>query len=67
MEAMLDKNILSSFMIIDHPRNGVNPVLIYNRKEANDYEAKGSVRIISLLNDFMQNHPDLIQLYDIGN
>lgn len=54
-------------MIIDHPRNDVNPVLIYNRKENDEYEATGSVRIISLLHDFMQTHPGLIQLYDIGN
>ncbi len=53
-------------MIIDHPCDGVNPVLIYERKGPGIYTAKVSVRIISLLHDFMQIHPNLIRLDNIG-
>lgn len=60
------RNISSSFMIIDHPKNGANPVLIYERIGPGTYRAEGSVKIISLLHGFMQNHPHLIQLFDIG-
>lgn len=56
----------SSFMITDHPHNGVNPVLIYQRKGPGIYIAKVSVFIVSLLHDFMQKNPNLIELYDIG-
>jgi hypothetical protein len=53
-------------MITDHPHNGVNPVLIYQRKGPGIYIAKVSVFIVSLLHDFMQKNPNLIELYDIG-
>jgi hypothetical protein len=53
-------------MIIAQPHSGVNPVTIYERKGPGEYTAKISVTIISLLNDFMQLRPKLIELYDIG-
>ncbi len=56
----------SSFMILVQPQYGVNPVLIYDKKEAGKYTAKVSVIIISLLNDFMETHPNMIQLDNIG-
>ncbi|CAF0805019.1 unnamed protein product [Rotaria sordida] len=54
-----------SFMIITHPHSGVNPVLIYERKGSGQCTAKVSIIIISLLYDFMQTHPKLIELIDI--
>jgi hypothetical protein len=62
----LEKIFVSSLMIVAHPHNGVNPVLIYERKGPGEYTAKVSVIIVSLLHDFMQTHPNLIELYDIG-
>lgn len=53
-------------MVIDHPQNDANPVLIYERIGPGTYRAEGSVKIISLLHDFMRNHANLIRLYDIG-
>ncbi len=53
-------------MIIDQPHYGVNPVLIYEKKEPGIFKAKVSVIIISLLHDFMETHPNLIKFYDIG-
>lgn len=53
-------------MIVAQPHSGVNPTTIYERKGPGQYGAKISVCIISLLNDFMQQYPKLIQLYDIG-
>jgi hypothetical protein len=53
-------------MIIKHPCNGVNPVLIYERKGPGIYTAKVSVIIVSLLYDFMETRPNIIKLYDIG-
>ena len=58
--------ICSSFMIVAQPHSGVNPTTIYERKGPGQYGAKISVCIISLLHDFMQQYPKLIQLYDIG-
>lgn len=54
-------------MIVAQPHSGVNPVTIYERKGPGEYIAKISVIIISLLYDFMQTNPNLIELYDIGN
>jgi hypothetical protein len=53
-------------MIIVEPQYGVNPVLIYDRKETGKYTAKVSVIIVSLLNDFIETHPNMIKLDDIG-
>jgi len=53
-------------MIITHPHSGVNPVLIYERKGPGIYTAKVSVIIVSLLHDFMETYPNMIELYDIG-
>jgi hypothetical protein len=53
-------------MIVTQPRSGVNPVTIYERKGPGEYAAKVSVIIISLLHEFMQAYPDVIELYDIG-
>jgi hypothetical protein len=53
-------------MIVAHPHCGVNPVIIYERKGLGEYTAKVSVIIVSLLHDFMQTHPNLIELCDIG-
>jgi hypothetical protein len=53
-------------MIIDQPHSGVNPVLIYEKKGPGLYTAKVSVIIVSLLHDFIETHPNLIQFYDIG-
>ncbi|UJR22445.1 hypothetical protein I4U23_025505 [Adineta vaga] len=60
-------NIMSnSFMIVTQPHFGINPVIIYDRKAGNtEYTAKVSVTIFSLLHDFMQTHPNTIELYDI--
>ncbi|CAF1010978.1 unnamed protein product [Adineta steineri] len=55
----------SSFMIVAHPHSGVNPVTIYERKGPGAYTAKISVTIVSLLYDFMQQYPNLIELFDI--
>lgn len=54
-------------MIVAQPHSGVNPVTIYERRGPGEYTAKISVTIISLLHDFTQLHPNLIELYDIGN
>ncbi|CAF1106330.1 unnamed protein product [Rotaria sp. Silwood1] len=61
----LERIFQTSFMITAHPHSGVNPVLIYERKGSGQCTAKVSVIIISLLYDFMQTHPKLIELYDI--
>ena len=53
-------------MITTHPHSGVNPVIIYERKGPGEYTAKVSVIIVSLLHDFMQTHPNMIELCDIG-
>ncbi len=53
-------------MIIAQPHVGVNPVLIYERDKPGIYKANVSVIIVSLLHDFMQTHPNMIELYDIG-
>ncbi len=53
-------------MIIAQPHAGVNPVLTYERKGPGIYTAKVSVIIVSLLHDFMETHPNMIELYDIG-
>lgn len=54
-------------MIVAQPHSGVIPVTIYERRGPGEYTSKISVRIISLLYDFMQTHPNIIELYDIGN
>lgn len=53
-------------MVIAQPHYGVNPVLIAERKGPGRHVAKVSVIIISLLYDFMQTHPNMIELDDIG-
>jgi hypothetical protein len=53
-------------MIVAQPHSGANPVTIYERRGPGEYTAKVSVTIISLLYDFMQMNPSLIELYDIG-
>jgi hypothetical protein len=53
-------------MVLDQPHYGVNPVLIAERKGPGIHVAKVSVIIISLLHDFMQTHPNMIELNDIG-
>jgi hypothetical protein len=52
-------------MIVAQPHSGANPVTIYERRGPGEYTAKISVTIISLLHDFMQQYPNLIELYDI--
>ena len=56
----------NSFMIMDHPHSGANPVLIYERLGPGMYRAKVSVFLVSLLHDFMVTHPNVLQFYDIG-
>ncbi len=57
----------SSFMVIAQPHSGVNPVLVCERREGpGTHVAKVSVIIVSLLHDFMQTHPNTIELDDIG-
>jgi hypothetical protein len=56
----------SSFMIIAQPHSGFNPVLISDRKGPGIYGAKVSVIIVSLLYDFMETHPNMIELDDFG-
>ena len=57
----------SSFIIVSQPRFGVNPVVIYDRKPGcAEYTVKISVILVSLLHDFIQSHPNFIDLYDIG-
>ena len=56
----------SSFLIVTQPHSGVNPITIYERRRPGEYTAKISVTIISLLNDFIEQHPNLIELVDIG-
>ena len=53
-------------MIVAQPHSGANPVTIYERRGPGEYTAKISVTIVSLLHDFMEEHPNLIELYDIG-
>jgi len=53
-------------MILVQPQYSVNPVLIYDRKGPGKNTAKVSVIIISLLHDFMETHPNMIQLDPIG-
>ncbi|CAM4894403.1 unnamed protein product [Rotaria socialis] len=61
----LDKILRTSFFIVDQPHSGTTPVTIYERKAPGEYTAKISVTIISLLYDFMQTHPNLLELFDI--
>ncbi|CAF1076025.1 unnamed protein product [Adineta steineri] len=61
----LEKIIGNSFMITAQPLCGLNPVTIYERRGPGEYGAKISVTIVSLLHDFMETHPNLIELYDI--
>ncbi|CAF1534675.1 unnamed protein product [Rotaria magnacalcarata] len=61
----LDKILRTSFLIVDQPHSGTTPVTIYERKAPGEYTAKISVTIISLLYDFMQTHPNLLELFDI--
>ncbi len=53
-------------MIIAQPHSGVNPVLVYDRTGPGIYTAKVLVIIVSLLYDFMETHPNMIELCDIG-
>lgn len=53
-------------MIIAQPHADVNPVIIYEKCVLGIYKAKVSLTIISLLHDFMQTYPDIIQFYNIG-
>jgi hypothetical protein len=57
-------------MVIAQPHSGVNPVLVCERREGREgsgtHVAKVSVIIVSLLHDFMQTHPNTIELDDIG-
>ncbi|CAF2722281.1 unnamed protein product [Rotaria sp. Silwood2] len=61
----LEATFRTSFLIVAQPHSGVNPVTIYERKGPGEYTAKISVTIISLLHDFIQTHPNLIELFDI--
>ena len=56
----------SSFMVLAQPHSGVNPVIIVDRRGPRIHVAKVSVILISLLHDFMQTHPKMIELDDIG-
>jgi len=53
-------------MILVQPQYGVNPVLIHDGRISGKHTAKVSVIIISLLHDFIQTHPNMIELDDIG-
>jgi hypothetical protein len=53
-------------MVIAQPHSGLNPVLVVELKATRTYTAKLSVVLISLLHDFMQTHPNMIHLDDIG-
>jgi hypothetical protein len=53
-------------MIMTHPHSGVNPVTVYERKGPGEYAAKISVIIVSLLHDFIETHPNMIKVDDIG-
>lgn len=53
-------------MITVHPHSGVIPVVIYDRKGPGQCKIKLTVIIVSLLYDFMQTHPNLIELCEIG-
>ena len=55
-----------SFMIVSQPHCGATPVLVYERERGHICRAKVSVTIVSVLHDFMQTHPDTIELNDIG-
>jgi hypothetical protein len=55
-----------SFLITAQPQYGFIPVLNYDRTGPGKYTAKVTVIIISLLHDFMETHPNMIQLRDIG-
>jgi hypothetical protein len=67
---LIDMINCSSFMVIAQPHSGVNPVLVCERREGREgsgtHVAKVSVIIVSLLHDFMQTHPNTIELDDIG-
>jgi len=56
----------SSFIINVQPHYRDNPVIIYEKQKPGIYTAKVSVIIVSLLHDFMEAHPNMIELYDIG-
>jgi hypothetical protein len=66
MPINVDLTSSSSFMIIDQPHYGINPVLVYEEKGPGLYTAKVSVIIVSLLHDFLNTYPTLIQPFDIG-
>jgi hypothetical protein len=56
----------SSFMIVDQPNFNANPVVNYEKTGLGLYTANVSVTLVSLLYDFMEIYPTLIQLTDIG-
>ena len=58
---------ISSFMIVAQPHFGVNPVTVYDRAGNGKYKMKISVMIVSLLHDFIETHPELITIENIGN
>ncbi|CAF1076007.1 unnamed protein product [Adineta steineri] len=57
--------INNSFMIVDQPHCGFNSATVYKRKGPGDYITKVSVTIVSLLHDFMETHPNLIEIHSI--
>ncbi|CAF1016883.1 unnamed protein product [Adineta steineri] len=57
--------INNSFMIVDQPHCGFNSATVYERRGPGEYGTKASVTIVSLLHDFMETHPNLIEIHPI--
>ncbi|CAF1180582.1 unnamed protein product [Adineta steineri] len=57
--------INNSFMIVDQPHCGFNSATVYERTAPGEYRTKASVTIVSLLHDFMETHPNLIEIHSI--
>lgn len=55
-----------SFIIITQPHCNNIPVTVYDGNRSKSGTAKISVTIICLLHDFIQTHPNMIKLNDIG-
>lgn len=66
MKIVLYNITFRSFIIIAQPHCNTNPVLVYDGKRSDSSKAKVSVIIVSLLHDFMETHPNMIELDDFG-
>jgi hypothetical protein len=56
----------SSFMIIEQPHCGGIPVTICQGSKTSGHSADIKVTIVSLLHDFIQQHPEIIELMSIS-